>query len=197
MTERILPRDFPTAPDYIVPLSNAELQELGTFSVIWSQVDWLMMLMIGNMLGLDIAKAITVMESMTTGPRIGLLTKLCLQDIENPVKRAIKKVCDDNGGLIEDRNHIIHGLWAIHCDAKMQNPKAASLYQKRNRKPIFAEKLPILSNRAAEFSRLLSEKLEELDPSFRQIAPRPRSFYFGEDSPEDNAPPPWPPTPAR
>jgi hypothetical protein len=44
VAERVLPRDFPIVPQLIIPLSTAELQELGIFSAIWRQLDFLLLL---------------------------------------------------------------------------------------------------------------------------------------------------------
>jgi hypothetical protein len=148
MPERVLPREFAIPPEFLLPLSNAELQELGTFTAIWSQVDWIIMMIVCHLTKTEMGSLQLVMESMTTGPRVNLLKKLC-QDRPNDIKKAITKVCDDNSGLIEDRNHILHGLWAIEWDCGTGTTEPACLFQKNRRKPIYAKKLAILSERGA------------------------------------------------
>ena len=149
MQERVLPRDFPTNPEFVIPLSNIELQELGTFTAIWAQLDWLILTLFCCLTRVEMGTALLVMEGMTTSPRITLLKKVCHRKPINDVKKAISKLCDDNRGLIEDRNHIIHGLWAIQDDDVTGKPHPACLYEKGGRKPVPAEKLVLLSNRAA------------------------------------------------
>jgi predicted 3-demethylubiquinone-9 3-methyltransferase (glyoxalase superfamily) len=112
MPERVLPRAFPLVPELLIPLSNVELQELGTFAAIWGQIDWIVLTMIAHLIKADFGAVQFMLDAMTTGPRIAMLSRLCQQET-NDTNKAIKKLCDDNGGLIEDRNHIIHGLWGI------------------------------------------------------------------------------------
>src|SRR5438046_601542 len=77
MPERVLPREFPTPPEFLIPLSNAELQELGTFTAIWSQIDSIMLTIVHQLTGTPLGALQLMMETMTTGPRINLLKKLC------------------------------------------------------------------------------------------------------------------------
>lgn len=193
MTERILPREFPTAPKFIIPLSNAELQELGTFTALWSQLDWIIMLMVSHLAKIELGTLQLMMESMTTGPRVGLLQKLCKKN-PNPTNDRIYKLCTKNGGLIEDRNHIIHGLWAVEWHANStKDAQAACLFQKGGRNHIPATKLKTLSDRAANFSSELGECLAGLQPNPVFLAPNPSLFLFGKQSPGNTPPPPWPP----
>jgi hypothetical protein len=196
MPERVLPRDFETPPEYILPLSNAELQELGTFAAIWSQVDWLLMMIISRIAKMDGATAQTFMEHTTTGPRVGLLTKLCQADPNDAIKKQIKKLYDKNGGLIEDRNHIVHGLWAVHWDHSTGRTEAACNYRRGGRPHIRVGKLVTLSNRAAKFSNGLGALLWHFIPDVPR-GEAPNQFFFGEGTPEGYAPPPWPPEPSQ
>jgi hypothetical protein len=192
MVERILPREFPTPPNFYIPLSNAELQELGTFSAIWGQLDFLLFTLISTLTKLEMASLQLMLENMTTGPRVGLLTKLCQRN-PNPTTAAIKKLCDDNGGLINDRNHVLHGIWAIEWIYETNKTNAACMYQKGGAKPIQAGKLAVLSNRAAAFSNALADLLGDLDARFKR-SETPGPFFFGAGSPVSaGPPPPWPP----
>ncbi len=193
MPERILPREFEMPPHYIVPLSNLELQELGTFAAIWSQIDWIILMIYCFLAKIESGPALLTMENMTTGPRINLITKLCQADPDHHTKKAIKKLCDDNGGLVEDRNHITHGLWAIEWEYDTNKTVAACLYQKGNRKPIRADKLRTLSDRAAIFCNRLAKLSADLNPPL-QRGEAPNRFWFGAGSPVGRTPPPWPPT---
>jgi hypothetical protein len=192
MVERVLPRDFPIPPEFLIPLSNAELQELGTFTAIWSQIDFIILTMVQQISLSEMGALNLIMETMTTGPRVGLLTKLCQSDAANSVKKEIKTLCDSHSGLIEDRNHIIHGLWSIEWDYGTGKTTPACRYTKSNRKPIYADKLPILSNRAAEFANELGSLLAKLNPDFKRGDP-PHPFFFAAGSPVGHEPPPWPP----
>jgi hypothetical protein len=192
MPERVLPRDdFPKVPELLIPLSRAELQELGTFTAIWSQIDWIVLIMIAHFTKAEIGAVQFMLETATTGPRINMLKRLCQEDVTD-AKIAVRKLCDDNSGLIEDRNHIIHGLWAIEWDYSTGTTTPACLYQKGKRSPIPAEKLKELSDRAATFSSRLGCLLEQINPIF--AGEHPRRFFFGKGDPQGHAPPPWPST---
>jgi hypothetical protein len=193
MPERVLPREFSVPPEFLIPLSNAELQELGTFTAIWAQLDWIIMLVFCYVAKIETGPAHLIMENMTTGPRVGLLKKLCQADPKNDIKKSIAKICDDNGGLIEDRNHIIHGLWAIEWNYTTGRTTPACLFQKGGRKPIYAGKLAQLSDRAAKFSNELGALLAQLNPQFSRVQRAPHPFFFGAGTPTGHAPPPWPP----
>ncbi len=130
------------------------------------------------------------METMTTGPRISLLRRFCQQDPDE-TKKAVKKLCEKNGGLVEDRNHIIHGTWAIEWDCATGICRVACIYEKNKRDPIPAERLKELSDRAAKFSNALGCLLEKMNPLLS--GDRPRRFFFGKGGQEGHPPPPWPP----
>ncbi|MDF1608411.1 hypothetical protein PZ897_09505 [Hoeflea sp. YIM 152468] len=192
MSERVLPRDFPTPPNYLIPLSNDELLELGTFTAIWSQIDWILLTGISLVTKTEFAHIHSLMETTTTGPRLSALRKLC-QKNPNTANTAIKKLCIDNSGLIEDRNHIIHGLWSVKWDQTVSwEPQAACFFQKSNNAPIPATKLRELSNRAARFSNQLAAAISKLNPSLAR-GEAPRLFLFGDGDPGRRPPPEWPP----
>lgn len=191
--DRILPRKFLVPPDYILPLNDEELRELGTFTALWSQIDWMLFLTISRLTGTDLAHLHLMTENMTTGPRVNLLKKIC-SDQPTDTNKKLKKLCEDNSGLIEDRNHITHGLWAILWDRENQTVAAACMYAKNKRASILASKLEELSNRAAKFSNALGALLEQLDPLFAGRRPRRLVYYEDKNNhPSDLEPPPWPP----
>src|SRR5437879_2438584 len=115
MSERVLPREFSTPPQFLIPLSNAELQELGTFTAIWSQLDWILLTIFVHLTGTQPSVAFSIMENLTTGPRVGLLNKVC-QHEPTERKKRIKELLDSNGGLVEDRNHVLHGMWGLEWE---------------------------------------------------------------------------------
>lgn len=190
MVERVLPRDFPVPPEFMIPLDANELRELGTFTAIWSQIDWIVMLMISRLAKVELGPLQLMVETMTTGPRVGLLTKLCQQN-PSPTTKQIAKLCKKNGGLIEHRNHVIHGLWCVRWEEGI-DLSASCLYSKGGREAIPATKLQELSNRAAKFSNALGEHLKELIPTMK-VGAKPRLFLFGKGAPHRRQQPPWPP----
>src|SRR5258708_12696517 len=143
---------------------------------------------------MEMGGGILKMENMKTGPRVNLVTKTCKADPNNDVKKAIKKVCDDNGGLIEDRNHVMHGLWAIEWEYATNKASAACLYPKGARKPMPAGKLVELSNRAATLCHTLADLLGQLNPQLnRGVLHAPLPSLFPTSTPHSHPPPPSPP----
>lgn len=190
----ILPRQFETPPQFAVPLTLDELQELGTFVAIWSQIDFLAASLIAHLTNTNMPACILFLESSTTGPRINILKKAASRPPKTDLKNKIASLCDENGGLIEDRNHIMHGFWAINWNLHNDEASAACLFQKGLRRPIFAAKLKILTNRAAKLSNGLGKALRELGRVGDKLPPPPMPYFFGEgDPPPGKHTPPWPP----
>jgi hypothetical protein len=127
------------------------LQELGTFTAIWSQIDFMTIKMIALLLKISDGPAQFLLEATTTGPRINMLSRLCKEDPDE-LKKDIRKTCDKNNGLVEDRNHIMHGLWAVEWNTATDETSPGCYFSKGKREPIKATKLKELSNRAAIFS---------------------------------------------
>jgi hypothetical protein len=190
--ERILPRHFHVPPAFAIPLSGEELKELGTFVAIWSQIDFL----VGNLLGAltGTSQALFFLENATTGPRINLLKKAASKSPKTQIKTRIIQLCNDNGGLLEQRNHIMHGLWAIEWNLKSNVVSAGCTYQKGWEKPIAASKLSILSDRAAKLAHDLGKVYRELLRIDDKWPPAPISYYFaGGELPKEQPFPQWPP----
>jgi hypothetical protein len=192
MPERVLPREFPTPPLLIIPLSNTELLELGTFTAIWGQLDFLLLITHASLAKTTPDAALVTIENLTTGQRVGLVSKLCRLGKENAIKKAIRKTLDENGGLIDERNHVIHGLWGIEWIR--DPPKTTAVCSKGDKKPIPASKLAELSNRAAALCNKLGDLAGQLDPQHKTWVGNPPSrLFFGSGDPQGHAPPPWPP----
>jgi hypothetical protein len=192
--ERILPREFATPPTFAIPLSVDELRELGTFVAIWSQIDFLAAGLIALLTNTSMAACILFLESSTSGPRLNILKKSALRPQKTPVKDSIVELCENNSGLLEDRNHIIHGLWAINWDLKTDIVSAGCLFQKGFKPPMPVTKLRILSDRAAKLSNGLGKALRELQRVDDKLAPAPLPYFFGDGEPElGRMPPQWPP----
>ena len=190
----ILPRPFQNPPQFAVPLSQDELQELGTFVVIWSQIDFLAAHLIAHLTNTNLPACILFLETSTTSPRMRILQKSAERPPASAAKKDIIKLCKDNGGLIESRNHLLHGFWGVNWDHKSNKVEASALYQKGITRPIAASKIKELSNRAANLSNGLGKAWRTLsDPDNVYLSP-PMTFLFGDGDPPPHMPPPsWPP----
>jgi hypothetical protein len=71
MTHEEMPRT-----EYVVTLNEKDLQELGLFCVIWTQIDNLMSDCLSAVLQTKPTNILTLMDGATIGPRISNLKRL-------------------------------------------------------------------------------------------------------------------------
>jgi len=176
----------PVLPAYQIPLNADQLTLLGVFCAIWSQIDYFAGLTIAKLLKTPIGSAEMFMENMTTGPRINFLRRLSSKIEDENTKKAAKAFCKDMGALIDDRNHLLHGMWGWRTAKDPKDMFAASYYPKRGDEPIAAAKLLTLCNRAAEQSHAIVKIQRavfgiDLEPS--SDGEQLPNFYFGDDAP--------------
>jgi hypothetical protein len=192
LSKEFLRGTFAVPPAFAVPLSAEELKELGTFVAIWSQIDFLAGYLIGVLTSTP--QALFFLESTTTGPRINLLKKAASKPPKTRIKSKLVKLCDDNGGLLYQRNHVINGLWAIEWNLDTDHVSAGCTFQKGYEKSIPATKLAILSETAAKFAHDLGKAYRELLRIDDSWPPAPVPYYFGADElPRGRPCPRWPP----
>jgi hypothetical protein len=176
----------PILPAFRIPLSPDQLTLLGVFCAIWSQIDYFAGLTIAGLLKTPIGAAETFMENMTTGPRINMLRRLSARIEDEEHKKLAKTFCTDMSPLIEDRNHLLHGMWGWHTAKDPKDMFAASHYAKRDGKPIAASKLLVLCNRASTQTHVIV-KIQRHVYNLDHLKPDPTgeqpSFFFGADGP--------------
>src|ERR1700716_3840608 len=63
-------------PEFSVPLTKEDLAQLGQFNAIWSQVDFLVTVLIGKLANTDMENVLTMTGSATAAPRIAMLKRL-------------------------------------------------------------------------------------------------------------------------
>jgi hypothetical protein len=174
-------------PEFAIPLSGDQLKELGLFCAVWSQVDTLITFLLSHFSEADFRAIETMTGQATTTPRVNMLKKLAKASGE-PAALRLVEICAEMGGLLEDRNHLMHGLWAIYWAAN-GDTQAGSDYNKRRMQPIMAARLPKLTDQAAKFSAELGAAARALIPAFRTPVPPPRTVYFGPGDPATKKPP--------
>ncbi len=174
-----------TLPAYQIALNAEQLALLGVFCAIWSQIDYFSGLTIAGLLKTEIAAAEMFMENMTTGPRINFLRRLSSKIGDDDLKTSVKSFCKDMGALIDDRNHLLHGMWGWQTAKEPKDMVAASFYPKRSDAPIAASELLVLCNRAAEQSHAIVKIQRAVYGIDLAPAPgeKPPGFYFGGDAP--------------
>ncbi|MCX7362897.1 MAG: hypothetical protein NTV97_13710 [Alphaproteobacteria bacterium] len=174
-------------PEFSIPLGGEQLKELGLFCVVWSQIDTLITLLLVHFSRADMAAIEVMTGQATTAPRVNMLRKLAKRNPQSPAAVRIVALCEEMGGLLEDRNHLMHGLWAIHW-ADNGDTEAASDFNKRRDQPIFASRLPTLTDKAARFSSELGLCHRVLVPDPPGTAGPPRSVFFGKGDPAKKKP---------
>lgn len=175
-------------PEFHIPLGGEQLKELGRFCVVWSQIDTLVTLLMAELTKTD-AHSIDIMTGQaTTSPRVNMLQKLAKARSTDHNMKVLADICEKMGGLLEKRNHLMHGLWAIYW-ADNGDTQAASHYSRRRDKPIMASQLVEVTDAAAEFSANLGKILRAISPILADDPGPPRSFFFGPGDPAKKKPP--------
>jgi hypothetical protein len=156
--------------------------QLGIFNAIWSQIDFLVTILLSNLSKPDLASVLMMTGSATTAPRIAMLRRLARAAGDD----ELADICKGMGKLIGDRNHLSHGIWGWHSslDGKIS---AACHFSENADHPIFASDLPKLITLVAQASHDLGN-VGRRRVSQMAVADRPRHFYFGPREPFSKQP---------
>lgn len=167
--------------EYELPLSGEQFAELGRFTAICSQIDALMGEAISLLTETPWWAMTLMLENTTTGARVNLLRKF-LPDIKNKeAKHLTQDICDRMGAIVETRNQIIHGLWARQTISAQKAVKPACVRMRGSSKPVFADDLRKLSNKAAKVTRLLGNLLGILSPVYAETPwTKPRRLFVAD-----------------
>jgi hypothetical protein len=177
------------SPAYRIPLTPESAGWIGAFVVIWGQIDYFMGVCIAALLKIDLLAAETLMQNMTTGPRLNLFYKLAKANLPEPMKCVAKDFNSDLSSLIDKRNHIMHGMWGYQTATPPQTSRSGIYYSKNPDDPLLIEELPEIIKKVSEKSHQIVAIAQHLTGfSWDHNAANPPSFFFGRDPP-----PGWPP----
>lgn len=174
-------------PEFAVSLTRAELEELGYFNAVWSQIDVIVTLLLAIYAKTEIADIIDMTGGATTAPRVAMLRKLAARNNDNELVKA----CKDMKKLIGLRNHLAHGVWGVRVPGGGKPPVASCHYHGEPHSPFDASRLGAAIDLASEASHALGKVLRRLTKK-----PGPdhsHMFYFGEEEPK-HPPPAFPVT---
>src|SRR5437763_515993 len=101
-------------PHFKISLSEEELADLGRLSAAWSQVDFMLAVLIAFVTATELKSMFLFLESATTGVRLAMLRKIAKDIPHEEGKVNAKRICERLGKLIERRNHVVHGMWGYH-----------------------------------------------------------------------------------
>lgn len=189
-------------PEFAIPLGGEHLRELGLFCVVWSQIDMLISLLLADITRAAMVHVTDMTGNATTTPRITMLRKIAksmLPALTEPAKTdasakdrqtaliRLVEICSEMYDLAEKRNHLMHGLWAVHW-APNGETQAGSHFDRNRDKPVFARDLAKFTDQAARFSSDLGWVWRTLNPKISSEPP-PRTFFFGPGDPATKKPP--------
>jgi hypothetical protein len=167
-------------PAYRIPLTPEQTMMLGTFMAVWGQIDHFLGLCISALLKVDPFAAETLMENMTTGPRLNLFHRLTKSSPLSPEARKIAKAFyTDLSSLIEKRNQLMHGIWGI--EVRGAKSFGASVYYAKTNARLLATELPDLVIKAAyQTHRIVTIATYLTTLTWSYDSDNPPLFMFGE-----------------
>ncbi|MGE0035964.1 MAG: hypothetical protein AB7S93_10040 [Xanthobacteraceae bacterium] len=168
----------PKPTEFEIPLSEAELAELGRFTAVFSQVDFLLGEAISLLTGTPWWAMQLMLENASIGPKLNVLRKIIPDVKDKEAKRLAKEACDRMAKLLDRRNHVIHGLWARQIISAQRKATPACIFQKFSENYVPPDQLRDLSDRGASVTRYLGDLLTHVSAQKRGVNPdkwtRPR-----------------------
>lgn len=169
------------APEFRISLSEAELIDLGKFYAVWSQIDFLLCVLVSRILKIESGVGCAFMDTMTTGARLDLLRRH-LDDInDKPATERVRKCCNSLASLVDQRNHATHGVWGTYVDPETKYEHAAAFFGRKEFKPLYASELAELTRRATHKTRELGALIAIIDPKYNT---RPNKAFWFSPEPE-------------
>lgn len=187
----------PTEPAFELVLSDIQLENLGRFTAIWSQVDHMLFQAINLTVGIQGIGLLALIEGTTTGQRLAMLRRLIPQMKTEEAKSKAEDACSALGRLLDKRNHIMHGVWGLNWDTATDKLHPACAYEKAKESPLYATQLEDMCERAAKISWKMLDLLHSLTPGVGKPNGVPVRFMFAAGPPPGRPAPEWRPQPAR
>jgi hypothetical protein len=174
--------------EYEIPLSDEELVDLGRFFALWGQMDLMICMVLSLLTNCTLPAPLTFLGGSTTGPKLNLLQR---QKVRNEGTAAhLKQTCSRIGKLLDDRNHIAHGMWGIHTDDRGAE-RAGSYFPRRGvDDPLYTDRLSELCEDVASITRDLGKLMTLVNPNYHQQK-RAISFYFSSHAPAGTTAEEW------
>jgi hypothetical protein len=173
-------------PPFPVPLNDEQLQELGLFCVVWSQIDMLITMLLTNLSGAPSVDVIAMTASATTAPRLAMLERIVGrirkdEAIANPYPSEVAKArdatlkqiadtCKKLHGLAERRNHLMHGFWG-HFHPPRGGETVGSHYDRYRDNPIMVGTLSRLTDKGARLGSQLHHAQLQLEQIRQGLSP--------------------------
>lgn len=111
-------RKPPTEPAFEIVLSEEQLEHLGRFTAIVSQIDSMMFQAISLAGKIQTQNLMALIEGTTGGQRLAMLRRLAQNMPQDAARSKADDVCSGLSGLNDKRNHILHGTWGLNWDTE-------------------------------------------------------------------------------
>jgi hypothetical protein len=175
----------PDEPEYFIPLDHDQLAELGRLTSAWSQIDFMLVLVVAVITKTEIGWMMTFCDNMMSGGRINLFRKLIVHIESDETRKLATALCERLGKLVGQRNHIVHGLWGYHINQEKKKQYPACHNGANPQAPIYAATLPDLRKRVIAETRQIGLILRTLSPKDFNRGVPPEKFLFGPGPPPD------------
>lgn len=163
--------------EYEVPLSDAELLDLGRTTAIISQIDFMLTEALSGASKSPAWAVYVFAEKATMSAKIGMFEKLLGGTEQGDAKTLGKKLVKTLHKVNDDRNVLFHGMWTLHFDPKTEKGWPTCIWQ--NKKPIRPAELPEIAARAAYVTRQLGDYLGKMNPKLAEPKwSKPRRLFM-------------------
>jgi hypothetical protein len=177
--------ELPKIPYYRIPYTDVGAAYVGMFVATWCQIDFFLSDCIGKMLGTDMRAVMILSESMTTGPKLNLFSRLAKETITDPdILKAYKEFHAEISPLIDKRNIIVHGMWGFWKSEDYQETRAGAFWTKKEPE-IFVDDIPALTERVARQTHNILRIRQFLYGDKWAWAPERQAIFTFSKSPPD------------
>lgn len=177
--------------EYEIPLTDYMLIELGRFSAVFSQVDYLLSVAISMTTKTPFWAMQVMLDNATSGTKINMFRKIVPKIEDKKAKEIAKDALDRLNKIVQPRNYIMHGLWAQVADFSAKKVRPGCTTIGMNPDVVWPEELRKLSNKGAKISRLLGDLNEHLSPVKDQKWTKPRRLVVATQNVDLDNWPDW------
>lgn len=150
--------------EYEIPLGLEHLQKLGLFTALYSQIDYLLIVLISHLTQAPIDDLTTIVDGTTLGTKLNIFRRLSRNLEWTTAHGQMKELEQKLGSVIEKRNHVIHGIWAQHIILEQKSVKVGCYFNKSSKNTVFPDDLDALITQGASITRLIGNLINFVGP---------------------------------
>lgn len=99
---------------YHIPLSDANLIDLGMLSVIWASMDFNLVFVLSKLSGTTMKDMVTLLDRVPAPAKVARFKKLSAFLVDEHAKSIAVDFCRKHAGVLTIRNHLTHGFWGLY-----------------------------------------------------------------------------------